>query len=392
VPERAAHGRPRELHGALRRWLGLGLITLVLAVGIAVALLGGDDQSASGRQAAVPIVAVERRDLVDRLSVDGTLGFAGSAAVISRLGGTFTWLPAAGAVIRPGRTLFEVDEKPVVLLDGRVPAYRDLELGVGTGPDVRQLERGLSELGFDDGGMGIDARFTEATAAAIRDWQGSLNLKETGRVALGRVVFLPGARRVTSQEVELGSSAGSNTSADPAASSSTTQPAASSTQVMTTSSTRSDVTADLDAADQSLAVPGRRARITLPDGRRISGRVTNVGTVASASQPEAGTSTTGDDPEEATVEVTITPARGAKVPNLDQAPVSVELTKEVRPSVLVVPVSALIATEGGGFAVIVHQGEESRTVPVEPGLFAGGYVEVKGAALREGDQVEVPEE
>lgn len=44
--------------------------------------------------------------------------------------GTVTWLPAAGRVLRQGQPLFSVDGRPVVLLYGSTPAYRNLAVGV----------------------------------------------------------------------------------------------------------------------------------------------------------------------------------------------------------------------------------------------------------------------
>jgi Putative peptidoglycan binding domain len=157
-------------------------------------------------------VVVARRTLVDRKSVDGTLGFAGTRSATNRLGGTITWLPRVGQVIRPGQTLFRVDGKPVVLMDGTLPAYRTLKLGIDNGADVRQLERGLRALGYYPGT--VDSHYTASTAAAVRKWQGDLGLGKTGQVALGRVVFLPGARRVTNVKTSLGSAVSDSSSGD----------------------------------------------------------------------------------------------------------------------------------------------------------------------------------
>ena len=115
---------------------------------------------------------VERRTLVERSSVDGTLGYGSALELYDRLAGTFTWLPAVGAVIARGGTLFRIDNLPVVLMYGSVPAYRALKEGVSDGPDVAELNVNLIDLGFDPyGAIGDDDHFGEATAAAVRRWQ-----------------------------------------------------------------------------------------------------------------------------------------------------------------------------------------------------------------------------
>jgi len=80
--------------------------------------------------------------------------------------------------------------------------------------------------------------------------------------------------------------------------------------------------------------------------------------------------------------------RGAIVAGLDQAAVSVNFQQQVERGVLSVPVTALLATPGGGYAVqTVNQAGVHKLVPVSPGLFAGGFVQVSGSDLVEGMQV-----
>jgi peptidoglycan hydrolase-like protein with peptidoglycan-binding domain len=438
-----------------RRELAIGGLG---AAAIAVALIALDDGDGGGAEAQgprTPTVSLERRDLTSRNSVDGTLGYAGSAAAISRLSGTFTWLPAEGDVIGRGEKLFEVDGDPAILMSGDIPAYRDLSEGVSDGADIKELEENLDALGFDPGT--VDDEFTSSTASAVADWQGSLGLDATGTVELGRVVFMSGARRVTSLSVSLGSSSsstgngsspsGSDTPASsdeaaeptvmlasnavptapaktkPGASAKTgkrpsakkpsgqgstpstpsSTPSASadssgsddssasdgstspSTEVMTTSSERRIVTVDVDPSD--LVKRGTAARIELPDGKNVDGRVASVGTVAS-SDDQSGQ----DSSSSPTIQITITLPEGAHVTGLDQAPVTVELTDEVRRNVFVVPIEALLGTAGGGYAIEVDGTNGRHQLPVDPGLFAAGYVEVSGDGLREGMSVEVPGE
>jgi hypothetical protein len=54
--------------------------------------------------------------------------------------------------------------------------------------------------------------------------------------------------------------------------------------------------------------------------------------------------------------------------------------------VLSVPVTALLATQGGGYAV-QEAGPPHKLVPVTPGLFAAGYVQISGPGVQDGMQV-----
>ena len=190
--------------------VALAAVGATLALGIDGG--GGNGARATGGAARGHTVVVVRRTLVDRKSVDGTLGFSGTRSVTNRLSGTITWLPRIGQVIRAGHTLFRVDGDPVVLMDGTLPAFRTLKQGVENGADVYQLERGLRSLGYYPGV--VDSHYSASTAAAVRSWQGALGLDKTGQVELGRVVFLPGGRRVTDVKTSLGSAVSNSSSAD----------------------------------------------------------------------------------------------------------------------------------------------------------------------------------
>ena len=87
------------------------------------------------------------------VSLDGTLTYRtrsdGSPySAINHASGTYTELPDAGDKVDCGDVLYRVDDDPVLLLCGTVPAYRDLAIG-DEGKDVRQLNRNLHELGYD---------------------------------------------------------------------------------------------------------------------------------------------------------------------------------------------------------------------------------------------------
>ena len=84
---------------------------------------------------------------------------AGSAIVTSA--------PTKGASLREGSVALSVSGRPVRVLQGARPAYRDLGPGT-TGPDVQQLEESLARLGFDPGAR--DGTYDGATAAAVAAW------------------------------------------------------------------------------------------------------------------------------------------------------------------------------------------------------------------------------
>jgi len=119
-------------------------VAVVAAVGAAVAAgLGLPDrgsEAGTGSSAAPPkTTKVTRQTLVDTKTEDGKLGHGTTSTVSGRLGGTLTELPAVGATVQRGQSLYRVDNTPVVLLYGGLPAYRNLAPGV-EGADVRQFE------------------------------------------------------------------------------------------------------------------------------------------------------------------------------------------------------------------------------------------------------------
>jgi hypothetical protein len=135
-----------------RRRVIAGLVVLVLAVGVFVALTrpfsgGGAAGNGIDNGSSTSLASVTRRSLASTTNVNGTLGYAGSHDVVNQASGTLTALPAVGDLIEPGDVLYRIDGSPVVLLEGSTPAYRVLVPGM-RGPDVRQLNATLVDLGY----------------------------------------------------------------------------------------------------------------------------------------------------------------------------------------------------------------------------------------------------
>ena len=83
--------------------------------------------------------------------------------------------------------------------------------------------------------------------------------------------------------------------------------------------------------------------------------------------------------------VTLDDPNGA--PNLDQAPVKVRVTTSAARGVLAVPVSALLAVSGGGYALErMSIDGTTEQVPVKVGAFADNFVQVAGN-IKAGDEV-----
>jgi len=338
----------------------------VAAAGVVAWLALGGDDSAPPASAAAPVgdrATVERRDLVDRDQLDGTLGYADPGKLAAGAAGTVTRLRAPGAVARRGERLYDLDGAPAAfLMYGKLPAWRDFSPWMEDGEDIRQLERNLIALGHDpDRDVEVDDEWDWATTAAVERFQDEHGLAEDGTLAQGELVFRRGPTRIGEPDATVG------------------QGIAAGQPLAAISSTRRQVTVDLEATRQELARAGDAVTVELPTGRSARGRIADVGKVAE--QPA------GDEGGDATIEVTIAlrgkAARGA---DLDQAPVDVGFAVERREAVLAVPVKALLARQGGGFAVEVAGAGGTRVVPVEPGLYADDFVEVEGD-LREGQTV-----
>jgi peptidoglycan hydrolase-like protein with peptidoglycan-binding domain len=299
-------------------------------------------------------------------SAESSLSTARSAAALYGQSSTFTKLPSVGQVLARGQSLYEISGQSVVLLYGSVLPTRAFIAGMSAGSDVGELNANLEALGYGQGLTGDT--FSAATAAAIREFQSAHGLSVTGELLLGSVVFEPGAVRVTSVTPTVGA---------------TVMPG----PLLVITSTARQVKLALNAAQQASVKKGDRVTITLPDNQTTPGRITYVSSVATSPSSKPG-----EEESAPTIEVDATPTDPAATGHLDQAPVNVSITSESVENVLAVPVDALLALAGGGYAVEVAEGRVHRLVAVTVGLFddAEGVVQVSGRGLSVGRRVVVP--
>jgi multidrug efflux pump subunit AcrA (membrane-fusion protein) len=303
-------------------------------------------------------------------SAQSNLSTARSSAALYGQSSTFTALPSVGEIIRRGQSLYEIGGQPVLLLYGSVAPTRAFIAGMPPGRDVAELNANLDALGYGQGLSGEE--FTAVTAAAIRALQSAHGLGVTGELLLGSVVFHPGPVRVTSVTPAVGQAV---------------MPG----PVLAITSIARQVKIALDASQQASVKVGDQVTITLPDNQSTPGKITYVSSVATT--PSSSGSGHGSEEESApTVEVLATPTDPGATGHLDQAPVNVEITTERVENVLAVPVDALLALAGGGYAVEVAEGRVHHLVAVTVGLFddAEGVVQVSGPGLSAGQRVVVP--
>jgi hypothetical protein len=361
---------------ASRPVLAAGLIGAA-AVGAAAAVtLTGAQATPAPPLPRLSTATLNRTTLTESALTEGTLGYRVSPPVLDATTGTYTWLPAPGQTIRPGQVLYRVDNQPVVLMRGSVPAWRSFQLGMTAGPDVRQLSAALIAGHFAAGLLTAPTQeFSWATALAVERWQVGHGLPQTGQIPLGQVAFLPGAVRVGAWQVAIGDGA---------------QPGG---QPYLVTTDRRVVTVPV-TPDMPVVRVGQLVSIILPSQGTMSGRVTSIGPPPPpASLGGTGNGGTGGGSaaaQDATSFLFIAPANAAATGTGDNVAVQISLAISVARDVLAAPVSALLALSGGGYGVeVVQPSGAHRLVGVRTGIFASGLVQISGAGLAPGTKVVV---
>src|SRR5215213_2403681 len=118
------------------------------------------------------LVPIEERVLSANVVTRGTVRFGLPQPVslapspLKGAPGLITNLPLRNTQIHEGDVLLTASGRPVFVLQGDVPAYRDLVPGI-SGQDVRQLKDALRRLGFDPG---PGDTYDVGTSAAVEAW------------------------------------------------------------------------------------------------------------------------------------------------------------------------------------------------------------------------------
>lgn len=262
--ENDSDGYPPEPERS-RRWLWvLGIsVAAIAALGLTAVLTSDSGNGSTNEAIALSFEPVVQTDLIQMDSFDGTLGTEAGDPVTSPAQGTVTSTAEAGTMIEQGDVFITVDNQPVILLSGDLPAYRALTAtddtlmvsgnvsGVVTdvvaagetieqgdvlyrvdgepivvfygdipayrtlqdlgenmeGEDVLQLEEALVGLGYDpDGLAAVDEEFTDYTETMVERWEEDLGVEVDGVVRLGDVLFIPDTADVLAVSIDVGQS------------------------------------------------------------------------------------------------------------------------------------------------------------------------------------------
>ncbi len=324
-----------------------------------------------------PILApVEARVLSSNVVTRGTGRFGASRDVgpaHSLLKGetpVLTGRPELGGQADEGEILFSISGRPVILLQGDQPSFRDLGPGM-VGTDVSQLKAALERLGHQPGT--VDGGYDGQTEAAVRSLYQSIGIDPA--VASGRqlselfppgtdifegsvpgpgvllpadeILFLPALPiRVAEVSIELGQLIEG--------------------PVLTVTDANVSIDGSLPIEQSGLVTVGMKVLIDEPDlGIEATGVVSSI-----AEAP----GTNGVDGFHVYFEVTVEDPPRNLVNASVRLTIPVESTSD---AVLVVPITALTLAVDGSSQVQIDRDGSLEPVVVRPGLSAQGFVEVE---------------
>ena len=144
-------------------------VAIALVAGLVIVWQVTGEEESNDNPIEILTDTVGRQTLRDELTLNGELRRDELSTINSPFDGRVSQVGIAdGEEIAAGDVILSLDGRPAVAVNGEFSFYRTLDVG-SDGPDVLQLERILFEAGYDPGN--IDRLYTEATRAALRNWQ-----------------------------------------------------------------------------------------------------------------------------------------------------------------------------------------------------------------------------
>lgn len=192
-----------------RALLAIGAVALLVGIGWAAGRATLNPPSDDTRTPSASTYTVEQGRVGRVLQFTAStsyerrlLAYSGSQGVITAVG------VRPGQTVAAGARLFAVDEQPVLVATGTIPAFRDMAYGT-QGRDVAQLQRFLTTQGYlpsTGTASNVDGDFDVTTRAAVEKWQKAVGAAEDGVVGRGDLVFVPNlpARVQLGDDIEVG--------------------------------------------------------------------------------------------------------------------------------------------------------------------------------------------
>ena len=268
-----------------------------------------------------------------------------------------------------------------VAMYGQQPAWRSFEIGMSEGLDIFQLEQNLVALGYDEtNSVLVDQEFDEHSRKAIETMQSLLEVSVTGELKFRDILFVPGPSVVqySASHAEIG---GGIITSTPILSLIPIEKIIKNTGDEEVTKSLQKVNTSIEVVNKDLVELDLIVSIELPDESIISGTISDIGDIAVIPQGNQG---------EPYLEIIISLEDTVSLPEWTGATVTVLVTKKLASGVLAAPVTSLLAILGGGYAIEILENSVSRLVPVSVGLYADGWVEIKGDGIKVGTEVLVP--
>lgn len=350
--------------------MGIKAVALLVAAA-AILVVGGilvgtyfetpEDASLRQPPQVVPITDPVRSEVLERaLTFRGTLAPAKRASprfAAGLEGGIITAIGVEpGDEIRSGQVVLEVQGRPVIVLSGDFPSWRNFSRGMDPGPDVAQLQGALRELGlYRDK---IDGNFGPLSLRSVIRLYRSVGYRSLSKsiVSHQEFVFIPRDLR-TIDNVDAG--VGERLRAD----------------AITLASDARRIEADLTIDQRQVVQAGATIRVITTGSETWStviDGVVSIGAEDGTPGPNTAFVTRESPPESMT---------GEQVFEV--------ILASTRRAVLSVSPAAVMAGEGTPF-VVVLDGTNERRIPVRVGLVTDLRVEITTAvsdALRPGDEL-----